>query len=50
MLTTDTTLPTNLDLTLVDLDDLRTAFGGQAAPAPAQVAEEPISTVMCPQW
>jgi len=48
---TDTApLLTDLDLALVDLGDLRTAFGGQAAPDPDQVVQEPISTVMCPQW
>ena len=50
MLTQDTALPADLDLALVDLGDLRTAFGGQAAPDPDQVVQEPISTVMCPQW
>ena len=52
MLTTDTTLPADLELSLVDLDDLRTAFGGQAAKAPAQdsAAAVPTSTVMCPNW
>jgi len=51
MLTQDTALPADLDLALVELDDLRTAFGGQAqAPAQDSAAAVPTSTVMCPQW
>ena len=52
MLTQDTALPADLDLALVELDDLRTAFGGEAAKAPAQdsAAAVPTSTVMCPNW
>ncbi|PCC71587.1 hypothetical protein SAMN02745121_01131 [Nannocystis exedens] len=40
------------ELTLVDLDDLRAAFGGEAA-APASTeaaAVPPPKTIMCPSW
>lgn len=50
MLTTDTTIPADLDLALVDLDDLRTAFGGQAQAPVQDAAAVPTSTVMCPSW
>ncbi|PCC71589.1 hypothetical protein SAMN02745121_01133 [Nannocystis exedens] len=43
------------ELTLVDLDDLRAAFGGEAAGAGAgapQTGIEPVpgKTIMCPSW
>ncbi|WP_434420563.1 hypothetical protein [Nannocystis pusilla] len=40
------------ELELVDLDDLRAAFGGQneLAGAPEAAAVPPPKTVMCPSW
>ncbi|PCC71588.1 hypothetical protein SAMN02745121_01132 [Nannocystis exedens] len=40
------------ELTLVDLDDLRAAFAGEAAVAgaPAEAAAQPTRTLMCPSW
>jgi len=40
------------ELTLVDLDDLRAAFGGEAelSGAPEVAAAPPPKTVMCPSW
>ncbi|PCC71590.1 hypothetical protein SAMN02745121_01134 [Nannocystis exedens] len=40
------------DLELVDLDDLRAAFGGQGDlhGAPEAAAVPPPKTVMCPSW
>ena len=40
------------ELTLVDLDDLRAAFGGEAeiAGAPEAAAVPPPKTLMCPSW
>ncbi|WP_434420564.1 hypothetical protein [Nannocystis pusilla] len=41
------------ELTLVDLDDLRAAFGGEAAATGApQTNIEPVpgKTIMCPSW
>jgi len=46
------TASTTDSLVLVDIDDLRTAFGGEAAtkdPSELQAAP-PTSTIMCPQW
>ena len=45
----------DLDLQLVDLDDLRAAFGGEAGLAlstetAVAPAAPPTSTVMCPSW
>ena len=38
-------------LVLVDIDDLRTAFGGEAATKdPSELQAVPTSTIMCPQW
>jgi hypothetical protein len=40
------------ELTLVDLDDLRAAFGGEAAApvATETAAVPPPKTIMCPSW
>ena len=39
------------NLILVDIDDLRTAFGGEAAAKdPSELQAQPTSTIMCPQW
>ena len=39
------------NLILVDIDDLRTAFGGEAATRdPSELQAVPTSTIMCPQW
>ena len=48
---TDTDTRDN-ELTLVDLDDLRSAFGGEAALAGSTeaAAVPPPKTVMCPSW
>ncbi|MBZ5708168.1 hypothetical protein [Nannocystis pusilla] len=49
--TTDTTTRDDNELTLVDLDDLRSAFGGEAAPAGSELAAvPPPKTIMCPSW
>ena len=38
-------------LVLVDIDDLRTAFCGEAATKdPSELQAVPTSTIMCPQW
>jgi hypothetical protein len=45
------TIITDHNLILVDLDDLRTAFGGEApTAAPGELAAAAPTTYMCPQW
>ncbi|MCY1061132.1 hypothetical protein [Nannocystis sp. SCPEA4] len=49
---TDTTTRDDNELTLVDLDDLRIAFGGEAdgAGSPTTIEAAPGKTYMCPSW
>ncbi|MCY1061131.1 MULTISPECIES: hypothetical protein [Nannocystis] len=51
ILATDT-IPCDIELSIVDLDDLRAAFGGQSeiADATETAAVPPPKTVMCPSW
>ncbi|MBL8975058.1 MAG: hypothetical protein JNK56_30955 [Myxococcales bacterium] len=51
MQTIDIDPTTAHNLILVDIDDLRAAFGGEAATRdPSELQAVPTSTIMCPQW